>query len=97
MHVPVSLLLPLQDWGAEDGVHEKPVPLYPTATVSGLTAGANYALLRFDEAGAVPSSNFLAGSWATKVEFTASGATQKLTGLDAIQSDGTYFYRCVAV
>jgi hypothetical protein len=30
------------------------------------------------------------------VVFTATGVEVTLRGLDSIQSDGTYFYRCVA-
>jgi hypothetical protein len=83
------------DWGAEDKLHQKPVEMYPSAKISGLEAGQAYHLLRFDEAGAVPASNFIAGSWAVKVDFVASGTEHTLTGLDSIMSDGTYFYRTV--
>jgi len=83
------------DWGAEDKVHDKPVPMTPSAKISGLDAGVAYHLLRFDEAVAVPSSNFIAGSWAVKVDFVASGPEHTLDNLDSIMSDGTYFYRTV--
>jgi hypothetical protein len=70
--------------------------LTPTATISGLTAGQSYVLLRFDSVDALPArGGFLNAGWSAQYAFTASGATHVLSALDSIMSDGTYFYRCV--
>ena len=84
------------DWGAEDGLNQAPINLFPVATVSGLTPGVAYVLLRFDSVGSLPATgNFLAAAWAQETPFVASGAVMTLTSLASIRSDGTYFYRCV--
>ena len=62
-------------------MHDKPVPMTPSAKISGLDAGVAYHLLRFDEAAAVPASNFIAGSWAVKVDFVASGTEVRTMSL----------------
>jgi hypothetical protein len=85
------------DWGSENNLNEAPVPLTATVTISGLTAGSSYALLRFDEASALPSrGGFLTARWSRKVVFVAAGAWMRVALPEPIQSDGTYFYRCVA-
>jgi hypothetical protein len=84
------------DWGAEDGLHEKPVTIAPSLTVSGLTAGRNYRCLRFDSASSVPNGNFASGSFSFEYAFTASKSSEVRKDLDTFESDATIFYRCVA-
>jgi hypothetical protein len=88
------------DWGAEDNLDQAPVTLTPVVTATGLTVGTEYALLRFDSPGALPSAGgFLASLlWSEKVLFVAATPVMQLStphGLGTISSDGTYFYRCV--
>ena len=69
--------------------------LTPTATISGLTAGASYALLRFDTPGAVPANgDFLSAVAAVRVNFVAAASTVTMQ-LAQIMSNSTAFYRCV--
>jgi len=84
------------DWGAEDKKHEKPIQFTAFATVTGLTPGKKYALLRFDKADDLgDSKNFLQKKWAKKYEFVADSDTYVYEDLDPMMSDGTYFFRCV--
>jgi hypothetical protein len=83
------------DWGSEDHINAPPVKFFPSATVSLLTIGTQYSLLRFDDPSYVPLGGFFAGPWTQVVNFTAVSATQVLNGLRPIWSNGTYFYRCV--
>ena len=103
--LPISFLIHDQSCarvaraGSEDGIFATPVRFQPTATVSQLTTGAVYALLRFDSPAAVPVSSFLSGAYAQRVDFTATSTIHVLRAgeLEPIWSNGTYFYRCVAV
>ncbi|MDR3741807.1 MAG: hypothetical protein P4L40_22535, partial [Terracidiphilus sp.] len=58
------------DWGSEDSYHTPypPAVFTPTATVSGLTVGNSYSLLRFDGASSLPAAGgFLASNtWAVR-------------------------------
>lgn len=85
------------DWGAEDGLHEKPVLMNVKAHISGLTAGKKYAILRYDDPKALPAKGFLNGSYAEKYEFTATASEMIYASFDQIESDGTYFFRTVLV
>ena len=83
------------DYSVEDQQHEAPVVMGATVTVSGLTAGMRYALLRFDNPAAVPARAFLAAAYANKTEFVASGATW--TERAQFESNSTTLFRCVQV
>ncbi len=86
------------DWGAEDKKYETPISFTVTATTTGLTAGKKYALLRFDSFEALGGSkNFLTASYSKRYDFTATSDTYVNENLDALKSDGIYFFRCVAV
>lgn len=96
--VPMTLTMPSwkePDWGKEDGLHEKAVQFTVTATVSGLTSGKQYSVLRYDDQRNVPISGFLDSSFSERFDFTAQGATQELTDFDSFMSDATIFYRVV--
>ncbi|WP_394849591.1 C39 family peptidase [Pendulispora brunnea] len=68
-----------------------------TVTVSGLTKGRSYALLRYDKAKNVPTdamaAGFLASKYDKRVDFTATGNTWAES--DTFDSDGVAYYRCV--
>lgn len=81
------------DYSAEDGKHEEPVAWNATATASGLTPGVTYSLLRFNDASVVPDSNFLAGAYAWRIDFTPDSSDYSL--VVPIYSDATVFFRCV--
>ena len=83
------------DYSREDGRHEVPVPLHATVTVSNLTAGNRYALLRFDNAAEVPAAEFLKAPYAAKSEFLAGGATWSTRA--TFLSNTTQFFRCVSM
>ena len=86
------------DDGTEDKYYRTPSTLTPTATVSGLTVGQAYALLRFDSAASLPAAgHFLASAtWSERVNFTATSTVMVLSGLASFLSDTTMFYRAVA-
>jgi len=94
---PVSLTLPSwtePDYSAEDRKHEPAQDWTVTVNIKGLTAGTNYALLRFNNAALVPRRDFLDAAYASRVDFTATGATYTTTA--KLRSDDTVFFRCVA-
>lgn len=70
-------------------------------TVSGLTPGRQYRLLRFNSIAAVPTSGgaaaFLASPADSAVNFVATGQTWTYTDPVKIASDGVAYYRCVEV
>ena len=83
------------DYGAEDKLHQKPIPFDGVLHISGLTAGESYACLRFDNVKDLPSKGgFLNASFAARFNFIASSSTHDLN-VDTTMSDGSYFYRCV--
>lgn len=86
------------DWGLEDNYHMAPVPIVPTAIISGLTAGRAYLLLRFNNVALLPKGGgdlYLDAAWTQSTRFVAVAATHTLV-LPAISSDSMYFYRCIA-
>lgn len=84
------------DWGAEDKKYETPISFTATATITGLTKGKKYSILRFDKVADLgDSKNFLTAKWAKRYDFTAEDVTQTYSNLDALKSDGTYFFRTV--
>lgn len=70
-------------------------------TVSALTAGLKYALLRYNSAAALPTTGtaatFLASAYSARTNFTAKAATWVYTDPTPIVSSGTVYYRCVRV
>jgi len=80
---------------------KKPGLLTGTVTVSGLTAGVGYALLRFDTTNAVPTTGnaaaFMAAPWSSMVNFTVKGKATTWTYKDKkkIPSNGVAYYRAV--
>ena len=83
------------DYSREDAQHAPPALLGAMVTVSGLAAGARYALLRFEDPAAVPHEDFLNGAFSSKTEFVAAGETwsQRAT----FMSNSTTFFRSVRV
>ena len=83
------------DWGEEDGVHAPPVLFTISANVTGLTSGTNYATLRFDTIGEIPSSGFLQASYSARFDFKATESSYFLANFDSFMSDDQVFYRTV--
>eukprot|EP01052_Picozoa_sp_SAG31_P002346 SAG31_NODE_83_length_27039_cov_14.035746_2_plen_265_part_00 len=83
------------DYSKEDGFHEAPTMMGATVTVSDLTLGTRYALLRFEDPAAVPKREFLKARFAHKTEFVAKVATW--TTRVAFMSNSTILFRCVEV
>jgi hypothetical protein len=77
----------------------KPVQMSATVAVSGLTAGAAYALLRYDDATKVPTNasaaGFLSSAYTFRVDFVATGPTWSHTDANTFSSSGATYYRCV--
>lgn len=75
--------------------NESPVNMVATVTISGLTAGNEYLLLRYGDTDDIPSYNF-ENSIDDAVDywyFTATGTTHEIS--DMIWSDDLAVYRCV--
>lgn len=74
-------------------------PMTATVTVSGLQAGSNYALLRYDDRTVVPTDAaagaFLSSAYTYRTDFTATQATWTLADAHPFSSDGATYYRCV--
>jgi hypothetical protein len=70
-----------------------------TVTVSGLTPGASYALLRYDDFTRVPTdgtaAQFLASPYSHRQDFTASSPQWVFVDPSSFPSDGATYYRCV--
>ncbi len=84
---------------------QKPVLMNGTVTVTGLTPGRKYRLMRINATSRVPTkgtaATFLASSYESFVDFTApakSNGVSKWVYVDPrpFLSSGTVFYRCVA-
>ena len=79
---------------------ETAVNLKGTVTVSNLTPGKKYVLLRFDDLSNVPTSGdaaaFLASRYDYMTAFTAESATWTHVDPVGIRSSGATYYRCVA-
>jgi hypothetical protein len=71
-----------------------------TVTVSGLVAGGNDALLRYDDYTTVPASGtaaaFLASAYTHRTDFVATGATWTESDPATFSSSGATVYRAVA-
>ena len=78
-----------------------PTLMQGTVTVSGLTAGKTYRLLRYINPATVPVTAAAALGTrpvgTTSVDFNATGATYKLVDPVKFLSSSTTFYRCVAL
>jgi hypothetical protein len=85
------------DWGAEDKRNETPKEFTVSGTALGLTAGTQYALLRFDDPATVPKRGKFVDSltWSRAFVFTATAANVRIDKFDVIKSNGAYFYRLV--
>ena len=70
-----------------------PVMMHATATMSGLTIGSQYALLRYNGYTYVPSANFSPLHADGVFYFTASAPTETYT--DSFMSHTAVFYRCI--
>merc|ERR1712232_437028 len=72
---------------------QTPLELDGTVTVSGLSIGKRYALLRYSDPAQVPDQHFLESKFTEKIEFVASGMTysHKVNFL----SNSTAMFRCV--
>ena len=72
-----------------------------TATVSELTSGKRYRLLRYDSVSNVPVSGnaaaWLASKFDNMIDFTASGTTWTYEDPKKIVSNGVAFYKCVTL
>jgi hypothetical protein len=81
-------------------LNKKPGYLKGTVTVSGLTAGAKYSLLRFNGAAALPTKGgaaaFVAAAGANVFPFTATSATYTWVDPKSITTDSVVYYRAVA-
>ena len=83
------------DWGAVDGVNDKPVSFTVKAIVYGLTVGRQYSILRFSSLETLPSSGFLKAKFTKRFDFTATSASMTFSALDTFLSNSTMFYRTV--
>lgn len=81
------------DYSKEDGMHEKPTEVSADLTISGLTLGGSYALLRYEDPDLVPDCDFLNSKFTEKIVFTATG--QIHTYATSFMSDSTTLFRCV--
>ena len=88
--------LEIDRWDEPNLIHgEAAQVLHAAGTVSGLTPGQSYLLLRYDNYGAVPARDFASsGGYTWALNFTASGDTYSFG--DEFLSDGVVIYRCVA-
>lgn len=70
-----------------------------TVTVSGLTAGSSYALLRYDDYRTMPTNataaQFLASSHTLRTNFVATGPTFTFVDPVTFRSSGATYYRAV--
>jgi hypothetical protein len=77
-----------------------PVQMTGTVTVSSVSSGNQYSLLRYDDytkvPGAASSADYAASSYTHRTDFTATGATWTLQDPDTFASDGSATYRCIA-
>jgi hypothetical protein len=96
--VPTQLIMPSwtePDYGKEDQKHLPIVQFTVSALIEGLVVGSNYAVLRFDRAGDVPTQNFIQGSYSRRFNIVANATTMLLKNFDSFSSDATIFYRTV--
>lgn len=96
-HETMPIRLSVNRWNEPNiPLGEKPVTMQGALSITSLTPGTTYALLRYDNYHNVPNANFLAaGGYTWDHQFTATSTTQAFA--DSFQSDGCVIYRCVAV
>jgi hypothetical protein len=79
---------------------DPPIQMTGNVTVSGLAAGSNYSLLRYDDTTQVPTNataaQYLSSSSTYRMDFTASGSQWAHTDPNTFTSGGSTTYRCVA-
>merc|ERR1711862_343396 len=94
-HLPVTLDVDKQ---VEPNVrmYASPGQLHGTVTVSGLTAGKNYALYRYGSTAAFPTGSDLSG-YDHKQQFTAKGEAWTYQDPNTIPSNGATYYLAVRV
>ena len=74
---------------------EKAVAMHGTLTITFLTPGKAYRLLKYDDYHKVPEAAFVAkGGYAWQHAFTATSGTQTIA--DTFMSNECVIYRCVA-
>jgi len=81
------------DYSQENGLNEKPTLLNGKITVSGLTCGTSYIILRFDN-DTPPSVDFLSSKPAWKYEFNAKSDSLTID-LESFMSNVSNYYRTV--
>ncbi len=90
--LPVSLKL--NRWDEPNvSLGESPAQLTATVQIQSLTAGNQYALLRYNTYASVPISGYLTSAYSTSTIFTATSGIHTLT--DRFMSDKIVIYRCV--
>jgi hypothetical protein len=96
--VPVHLTV-ASDHEPDPTSGQMPVPMKATVTVTGLTAGKQYTLLRYGDYTKVPTSGppsaYLSSPADSKVPFTAMGTEWTHDDPQPFSSDTAVFYRCV--
>lgn len=97
--LPVRIEVPL-DHEPNVSVGEAATQMTASVHVSGLQAGHDYALLRYDDYTKVPTdaaaADFLTSSYSHRVDFTADGPQWNYADPISFPSSGTTYYRCVA-
>jgi hypothetical protein len=90
--LPVSLKL---DRRNEPNISQGRAPAQLNATIQagGLTTGASYVLLRYNDYHHVPTNNYLTSAFDSSTAFVATNSTQ--TWSAQFMSDATVIYRCV--
>ncbi len=93
-HVTKPVQLSINRWDEPNvSIGEAPESITATIKIDSLTAGENYALLRYNVFALIPSSHFnAAGAYSTQY-FTATGTQQTFT--ESLMSNTSAFYRCV--
>lgn len=90
------------NWGTEDQINAKPIPISCKVYMEGLKPGTSYSLLRFDKPTDVPvQGDFInSNGYTMRVDFIACGKSNMIEvkhdpKVWPFMSDGTYFFRCV--
>merc|ERR1712070_619091 len=83
------------DYSKEDQQHQVPTLLSANVTVTKLTPGKQYALLRFEDPNDVPIADFLTAKFSQKVVFNAD--SNMFVHRTQFMSNSTTLFRCVNV
>jgi len=101
---PTGVLLPIRmsvdswkepDYSKEDGHGEIPKLIHANVTISELTAGSKYALLRYEDPASVPKQDFLDSKYTKRQDFTPS--RDEMVFKTSFMSNSTIFYRCIQI